>query len=112
MGQNKTKKSIKERRAENRNRKRESLLRNEGRLVDGVEIPRGSLAGDPSKQNHGGGYSAHYFYKDIEYKCADWGKEGIWTAQQQKKYFEEQSGNIYNQPKWCYDCHRARMEEK
>lgn len=103
-----SKNPIKRKRAE----KRLAKLRKQGRVVKGLVIPENALAGDPDKQHHSGGYSAKLYYQDIHYICAGCGKPGIWTAQQQKKYFEEQKGNIYNEPKWCYDCHSKRMAAK
>jgi hypothetical protein len=95
-----------------REEKRIAKLEKEGRLVKGVEIPLGSLAANPDEQNHGGGYAAKFYYKDILYVCAGCGKNEVWTAKQQKRYFESQKGNIYNEPKWCHDCHVARMQER
>jgi hypothetical protein len=95
-----------------REKKRIKNLEKEGRIIKGVEIPKDVLPSDPDSQKHGGGYSAKFFYKDIHYTCEGCGKKEVWTAQQQKKYFEIQKGNIYNEPKWCYDCHSKRMENK
>lgn len=96
----------------NREKKRLRKLEEEGRLVRGVEIPQGALPADPDKQIDTGGLSKKLFYRDIEYRCAGCGKAGVWTDEQQKRYFEEQGGNIYNEPKWCAECHRKRMAEK
>jgi hypothetical protein len=95
-----------------REAKRISNLRKEGRLVNGVEIPKDALPADPNSQNRGQGYAIKFYYKDISYTCAGCGTKGIWTAAQQKKYFEVQKGNIYNVPKWCHECHSRRMLEK
>jgi hypothetical protein len=95
-----------------REEKRLAKLQKEGRLVQGVELPKNSLAADPDAQDHGGGYSAKFYYRDIHYTCAGCGKPGIWTAEQQKRYFEMQKGNIYNKPKWCYECHMRRKKNK
>lgn len=93
-----------------REHRRIAKLRKVGRIVKGVEIPEDALAADPDKQEYGKGYAVKFYYQDIRYTCAGCGKEGLWTAAQQKRYFEEQTGNIYNQPKWCYECHGRRME--
>lgn len=94
-----------------REEKRLAKLQKEGRLVNGIEIPKNSLAANPCKQNSFG-YSVKYFYQDIHYTCAGCGKPETWTARQQQRYFETQKGNIYNQPKWCYECHSKRMKRK
>jgi hypothetical protein len=95
-----------------REEKRIAKLKKEGRIVKGVEIPQGALAADPDNQNHGGGYAAKFYYKDIYYTCAGCGRKEVWSAAQQKRYFEVQKGNIYNKPKWCYECHSKRMQAK
>ena len=87
-------------------------LTKEGRMIKGVEIPKGALPANPDQQNNYDSYATKFFYKDIVYTCAGCNKEEIWTAEQQKKYFEVQKGNIYNEPKWCYDCHAKRMQAK
>jgi hypothetical protein len=103
-----SKNSVKRKREE----KRLAKLQKEGRLVKGVEIPKNALAANPDDQDHRGGYSAKYSYRDINYTCAGCGRPGVWTAQQQKRYFEAQKGNIYNEPKWCHTCHSRRMKNK
>src|SRR5690349_14775991 len=67
-----------------REEKRLAKLQKQGRLVQGVEIPKNALAADPDAQNCGAGYSAKFFYRDIHYICAGCGRPGIWTARQQK----------------------------
>ena len=92
--------------------KRLAKLQKQGRLVKGIEIPEHSLATNPDAQEHHGGYSAKFYYQDTHYTCAGCGKPEVWTAQQQKRYFEVQKGNTYNESKWCYRCHSKRMKEK
>jgi len=95
-----------------REEKRLAKLQKEGRLVKGIEVPQSALPANPDAQNHGGGYSAKFYYQDIDFICAGCGKPGIWTSQQQKRYFEIQKGNIYNKPKWCHECHTKNKEAK
>jgi hypothetical protein len=91
--------------------KRIGRLNKTGRAVKGVVIPKGSLAADPDKQNDSV-FSTKFYYQNIPYSCAGCGRKGIWTAEQQKRYFETQKGNIYNKPKWCFECHFKRMQNK
>jgi len=69
-------------------RKREEMriakLEKEGRIVKGVKIPKDALPANPDNQDHGGGYAAKFYYKDIHYTCSGCGKKEVWTAQQQK----------------------------
>ena len=106
-----SKNPIKAKREAKRIAKRIAKLKKEGRIVKGVEIPEGVLPANPDAQN-ATAYSTKFFYKDIQFTCAGCGKKEEWTAQQQKRYFETQKGNIYNEPKWCYDCHSKRMKNK
>ena len=108
MAKNISKHPIKRKREE----KRIAKLARAGRIVKSVEIPEGSLPANADEQNHRGGYAAKFSFTDIHYPCAGCQKNEVWTAQQQKRYFEEQRGNIYNRPKWCYECHSKRMKEK
>jgi hypothetical protein len=101
-------KAIKQKRRD----KQIAKLAKEGRIVKGVEIPKGALAADPDKQDHGGGFAVKHSYSDIHYACAGCRKKKVWTAQQQKRYFEVQKGNIYNAPKWCHKCHTKRIQER
>ncbi len=95
-----------------REQKRIAKLQKEGRIVKSVEIPKDALPANPENQDHGGGYAAKLYYKDIHYTCAGCGKKEVWTAQQQKRYFEIQKGNIYNKPKWCHECHLKRIQDE
>ena len=95
-----------------REKKRLLKLEKAGRLVKGVEIPEGALPGNPDEQVGAEGYAAKFHYVDIAYVCRGCGRNGVWTAAQQKRYFEIQKGNIYNEPTWCHRCHINRMEKK
>jgi hypothetical protein len=97
---------------EKREEKKFAKLKEDGRIVDGYVIPPNTLAANPSKQKHKGGCSAKYYYKDISYICQGCGDKGVWTAKQQQKYYEVQKGNIYNEPKWCYECHNKNIAKK
>jgi hypothetical protein len=95
-----------------REKKRLAKLEKAGRLVKGVEIPEGALPGNPDEQVGAEGYAAKFYYVDIDYVCRGCGRKEVWTAAQQKRYFEVQKGNIYNEPTWCHECHTERMQKK
>lgn len=76
------------------------------------EIPKGAIHANVEEQAQPESMSARRFYKDITFVCRGCGEPGVWTAQQQKRYFEEQKGNTYNKPTWCTPCHRLRMDAK
>jgi hypothetical protein len=54
------------------------------------------------------------YYVDIPFRCVDCGKEEIWTAAQQKWWYEVAKGFIYSTAVRCRACRRqerARRDE-
>ncbi len=96
-----------------REKRRLKRLAADGRLIKGVEIPRGAVAADASKRVPNNSYSPlPLFYVDKEFTCADCGREEIWTAQQQKWYYEVAKGSQYATAVRCRDCRRKRSEQQ
>lgn len=80
-------------------------LANEGRLVNGVELPLGAVAADRSQQVPNNSYSPPPdFYIDIEFTCKDCGSQEVWTAEQQKWYYEVAKGSLYARAVRCRQC--------
>lgn len=48
------------------------------------------------------------YYRDIEYRCEGCGKEGCWTADEQRYWYEQLHGSAYSTVTRCADCRRAR----
>ena len=72
-------------------------------------IPRGALRADPAKLVHDGTYGPRpRFYVDTPFTCADCGKSEVWTALQQKWWYEEAKGKIDSRANRCRDCRRKR----
>jgi hypothetical protein len=92
-------------------RRRLSKLAKGGRLVDGHEVPIGAIAADPSQQ-YRPGCTAKFFYRDIEFICSDCGAEEVWTAKDQKWYFEVVRAPVYCVPKRCSACRKKHRETK
>jgi len=97
--------------------KRESRRRKEldeaGRLtVDGVELPKGAVLADLSQQAPNNSYSPPLCYVDRPYTCRDCGREEVWTASQQKWYYEVAKGPIYATAVRCAECRRRAMEAR
>jgi len=91
--------------------RRRKRLAAEGRLVRGKEIPRDAVAADPSKQSQSNSYSTKLYYVDKEFTCVRCGVAEVWTATQQKWYYEVARGSIYGEAKRCRGCRRRRREE-
>jgi Probable zinc-ribbon domain len=81
----------------------------EGRLINGVELPPGAIAADHSKQVPNNSYGLpRRFYVDLEFTCKDCGREEIWTARQQKWYYEVAKGSLYATAVRCRACRRKQ----
>ncbi len=72
-------------------------------------VPRGALPADQGKLAHDNTYAARpRFYADRPFTCADCGKAEVWTAADQKWWYEEAKGKIASQANRCRDCRRKR----
>ena len=92
-----------------------SRRRDKKRKADPPEPPKPvrAVAADMSKQvpnNSWGGPVMAYF--DIAFRCCDCGKEEVWTAAQQKWYYEEAKGSLYAKAVRCRDCRNRINEQK
>jgi hypothetical protein len=90
---------------------RRRRLAAEGRLVLGHEVPPGAIAANPSKQTQSNSYATKFFYVDQEFTCVGCGVDKVWTATQQKWYYEVAGGSIYGEAKRCRACRRRRRDE-
>ena len=52
------------------------------------------------------------YYYDKPFECADCGAHQVWTAKQQKRWYEEQGGEIESTAIRCRDCRRKERERK
>jgi hypothetical protein len=86
-------------------------LRRQGRLVNGVEIPVGAIAADLEEQAPNNSYSPPLFYIDRPFQCVDCGKEEVWTASQQKWYYEIAKGPIYAHAVRCRPCRQKQRRK-
>ena len=51
------------------------------------------------------------YYRDRPFVCAGCGKKEIWTAGQQKWWYEVAQGYIYSTAKLCRPCRRRERDE-
>jgi len=49
---------------------------------------------------------------DLEFECRDCGRHEVWTARQQKWYYEVAKGSLYATAVRCRNCRRKRREAK
>ncbi|MGI9241933.1 MAG: zinc-ribbon domain-containing protein [Verrucomicrobiales bacterium] len=52
------------------------------------------------------------YYYDKPFECADCGAHQVWTAKQQKRWYEEQGGEIESTAIRCRDCRKKERERK
>lgn len=52
------------------------------------------------------------FYVDKPFKCIDCGTEEVWTAKQQKWYYEQEKGTLYATAVRCRACRRKNRDQK
>lgn len=117
-------KSSKQRRAEIR----AARMRRARRLAERVEgepeyfpwsdkadpdaLPDGAVPADPQALSHNNTYGPiPRFYVDKAFHCADCGREDLWTAKQQKWWYEIAKGDINTTAKYCRPCRQARRAE-
>ena len=99
--------------AAKRKQRRLKQLAENGRLVDGVELPRGAVPADKSQQVPNDSYSPPPdYYVDIEFTCKDCGRQEVWTAKQQKWYYEIAKGSLYAKAVRCRECRNKTKEQK
>jgi hypothetical protein len=76
-------------------------------------LPKDAVAADLTKQvPASAAYGKLRFYRDEPFTCGDCGKEEVWTASQQKWYFEVAKGSIYGRAKYCRACRQKRRLAK
>jgi hypothetical protein len=98
-------------------KKREAKARKEARLrrterVDFAAM-KGAIAADLSQQVPNNSYAAKpLYYVDQPFACKDCGKEEVWTAAQQKWYYEVAKGSLYGGAVRCRACRKKRKPNR
>lgn len=52
------------------------------------------------------------YYRDKPFTCRDCGKDQVWTASQQKWWFENARGDVFTQASRCRNCRRRERERR
>ena len=81
-------------------------------VARGVAVDPGSLA--PSNSYSSPDFVERGYYVDKPFSCQECGKPQIWTAEQQKWWYEVAKGNVLSTAARCRVCRqqeRARKEE-
>lgn len=92
-----------------RNAKRKKATeRSQVERVD-VAVAKGAVAADLTQQVPNNSYSAKpLFYVDQPFTCRDCGRKEVWTATQQKWYYEVAKGSLYGRAVRCRACRQRR----
>ncbi|MFN7841462.1 MAG: zinc-ribbon domain containing protein [Pirellula sp.] len=87
--------------------------RKEKRRIANGGLPPGAVPADTSKQPPISPYgSPKKFYVDIAFKCRDCGRDEVWSAEQQKWFYEEVKGSLYATAIRCNECRKRLREMK
>lgn len=70
------------------------------------------IEADLTKQAPNNSYSPPLFYEDISFTCRDCDVEGIWTAEQQRLWYEQWGGPIQSTAVRCRACRQRVQREK
>jgi Probable zinc-ribbon domain len=72
-------------------------------------VPMGALPADQAKLAHDRTYGPRpRFYVDQPFTCTDCGKAEVWTAADQKWWYEEAKGKVATRANRCLACRRKR----
>lgn len=61
---------------------------------------------------HNNSYGLPAYYVDLPFECAECGAHEVWTAQQQKWWYEVALGNINSTARYCRACRQARRAQR
>ena len=81
--------------------------------ANGTGIPQGTVAADRTKQVPNNSYDLPpTYYVDRPFKCVDCGAREVWSAKEQKWFYEEAKGSLYATAVRCRPCRLKRREGK
>ncbi|WP_145349289.1 zinc-ribbon domain containing protein [Rosistilla ulvae] len=84
--------------------------RQKRRIAEGG-LPPGAVAADTTRQVPISSYgSPKTFYVDVAFKCCDCGSDEVWTAKQQKWFYETAKGSLHATAVRCREC-RNRLKD-
>ena len=88
---------------------REAAERLAARRASGARVDPGRIPPYPEVLRDADG-TYRDFFEDLEFTCRDCGMEGIWTATDQKWWFEVAGGSLYSGAARCTACRAARRQ--
>jgi hypothetical protein len=82
----------------------------ERKAVRGVLVNRAALA--PNNSYSVPDFVTRGFYADQPFECVDCGKAEVWTAEQQKWWYEVAKGDAFTTARRCRACRRRKRERR
>ena len=84
--------------------------RSEGRLINNeIIVPRGAVIADTTRQRSCSAiWTPKLWYEDMPFVCRDCGRKEVWTAEQQKWWYEHCQGNLESIAIRCGSCRKDR----
>ena len=70
------------------------------------------IKADRSKQTPNNSYSPPLYYEDVRFTCRDCGAAGVWTAEQQRLWYEQWGGPVQSTAVRCRSCRQKVRREK
>lgn len=70
------------------------------------------IKADLSKQTPNNSYSPPLYYEDVSFKCRDCRTECVWTAEQQRLWYEQWGGSVQSKAIRCRACRQRVRREK
>jgi hypothetical protein len=83
-----------------------------GIVRHGMIHPAGAILADRSQQARNNSNLKLSYYVDQSFTCVDCGAQEIWTAQNQKWYFEVVKGPIQATARRCLPCRGKQRDRK
>ncbi len=82
-----------------------------GRIKSAAEIPADAIPAALELQNPQGTWSPPLFYRDISFRCEDCRKREVWSATQQRWYYEIAKGPVHARAIRCRSCRKKHRDE-
>ena len=82
-----------------------------GRIKSAAEIPEDAIPAALELQNPKGPSFPPLFYRDISFHCKDCGKPEVWSATQQRWYYEIAKGPVQAHATRCRACRKKHRAE-
>lgn len=107
-------KSGRKRRQEIREQRRQRALALAAQITPSLpQRPPGAVEADPAELAHNNTYGLlPRYYLDKAFTCRDCGSAELWTAKQQKWWYEVAKGNINSTAVRCRACRRREQERR